>query len=56
MDINDLRVTVTLVSFVLFLGLVGHAWSRRRAADYQEAANLPFSGEMLETEGRGETS
>jgi cytochrome c oxidase cbb3-type subunit 4 len=55
-DINDARIVITLVSFVLFLGIVAHAWSRRRRADYEEAANLPFSGEQHENESRGEVS
>ena len=42
MDINDLRIAVTLVSMVLFIALVVHAWSRRRKAEYEAAAMLPF--------------
>ena len=42
MDVNDLRIVVTLSSLVLFLALVAHTWSRRRKADYEEAAQLPF--------------
>ena len=42
MDINDLRVAVTLASLVLFLALVAHTWSRRRRTEYEAAAQLPF--------------
>lgn len=42
MDINDLRIAVTLVSLVLFAALVAHAWSRKRRAEYEAAALLPF--------------
>jgi cytochrome c oxidase cbb3-type subunit 4 len=42
MDINDMRIAVTLVSMVLFIALVVHAWSRRRRAEYEAAAMLPF--------------
>ena len=57
MDINDLRIVVTVVSFVLFLLLVWHTWSRRRAADHSAAAALPFTGEATvrtEHPGQGE--
>ena len=42
MDINTIRIVTTLVSFVLFIGIVHWAWSKRRAKDFDEAANLPF--------------
>ena len=42
MDVNDLRITVTIVSLVLFLALMAHTFSRRRKADFDDAAMLPF--------------
>jgi cytochrome c oxidase cbb3-type subunit 4 len=42
MDINTLRSVTTVVSFVVFIWIVLWAWSRRRNADFSEAANLPF--------------
>ncbi len=42
MDINDLRVAVTLVSFGLFAGIVRWAWTRTNRARFDEAAQLPF--------------
>jgi len=42
MDINTLRIIATVASFVVFIGIVAWAWSRRREADFKEAANLPF--------------
>jgi cytochrome c oxidase cbb3-type subunit IV len=42
MDVNDLRVAVTVVSFVAFLGIFVWAWQRRNAAGFAEAAQLPF--------------
>jgi cbb3-type cytochrome oxidase subunit 3 len=45
MDVNDLRITVTVVSLVLFLALMARTWSRSRKAEYDAAAMLPFSGE-----------
>jgi cytochrome c oxidase cbb3-type subunit 4 len=40
MDINFLRVAVTVLSFTLFIGIVVWAWSRNRRFD--DAARLPF--------------
>ena len=45
MDVNDLRITITVVSLLLFLALVARTWSRSRKAEYDAAAMLPFSGE-----------
>ncbi len=42
MDINTLRSVTTLVSLLVFVGIVWWAWSKRRAGDFEEAANLPF--------------
>ena len=42
MDINILRSAATVVSFATFIGIIWWAWSKRRAADFEEAANLPF--------------
>ena len=42
MDINTLRSIATVLAFVTFIGIVLWAWSRRRKADFDEAANLPF--------------
>lgn len=41
-DINSLRSAVTLVSFLVFIGIVVWACSKRRSNDFEEAANLPF--------------
>ena len=42
MDINTLRSVTTLVSFAVFIGIVWWAWSRKRSADFDQAAQLPF--------------
>jgi cytochrome c oxidase cbb3-type subunit 4 len=39
---NLIRVVITVVSFVIFLGIVAWAYSGRRSRAYEEAANLPF--------------
>lgn len=41
MDVNSLRIAVTLVSLALFVGLVAWAWSRGNRARFDEAARLP---------------
>ncbi len=42
MDVNSLRSIVTVATFVVFIGIVLWAWSKRRSADFEQAANLPF--------------
>jgi cytochrome c oxidase cbb3-type subunit IV len=42
MDINTLRILVTLASFIVFVGIVIWAWQHRNTKDFKDAANLPF--------------
>ena len=42
MDINTLRSAVTVITFILFLGIVVWTLSKRRSAEFEEATNLPF--------------
>jgi cytochrome c oxidase cbb3-type subunit 4 len=42
MEINTLRVLVTFVSFVVFVGIIVWVWRHRHTAEFVEAANLPF--------------
>jgi cytochrome c oxidase cbb3-type subunit 4 len=42
MDINTLRSIVTVVTFLVFIGIVVWAWSGRNAKGFDEAAQLPF--------------
>jgi cytochrome c oxidase cbb3-type subunit 4 len=51
MSVNDLRIAVTVLSFVAFLGVVAWAWSRCNLGRFDEAAHLPFAGDE-----RGEQS
>ena len=44
MNIDDVRVALTVLTFVVFVGIAFWAYSRRRTRDFDEAANLPFSG------------
>lgn len=42
LDINTLRSIATVAGFVTFIGILKWAYSKRNAADFEEAANLPF--------------
>ena len=41
-DINSVRAVVVVLGLALFIGITLWAWSRRRRADFDEAAQLPF--------------
>jgi cytochrome c oxidase cbb3-type subunit IV len=41
-DINTLRSLATVASLLTFIGIVVWAYSRRNAADFEQAAQLPF--------------
>lgn len=41
-DVNTLRAMATVLSFMTFIGIVVWAYLRRNAADFEEAARLPF--------------
>lgn len=42
MELNALRAAMTLISFVVFLGIIYWAWNRQRSSSFEEAANLPL--------------
>lgn len=48
MDANDIRVIVTVLLFVSFLGIVFWAYSARQKDRFDEAANLPFADEEMQ--------
>jgi cytochrome c oxidase cbb3-type subunit 4 len=56
---DDLRVVVTVVSFLVFVGIAVWAFSRRRKRDFDEAARLHFTGKdfdaPVESNNRKET-
>jgi cbb3-type cytochrome oxidase subunit 3 len=56
MDVNDLRIAVTLASLALFIALMAHTWSRRRTAEHDAAAQLPFLEDETAQNNRGEPS
>ena len=49
MNIDDVRIALTVLSFLVFVGIGVWAYSRRRQRDFDEAANLPFSGHDFDT-------
>ena len=42
MTLTDMRVIVTVVSFICFIGIVFWAFSSQRNKSFDEAAQLPF--------------
>jgi cytochrome c oxidase cbb3-type subunit IV len=42
MDINTLRIAVTVVSFIVFVGILVWVWKNRNTSDFKDAANQPF--------------
>jgi cytochrome c oxidase cbb3-type subunit 4 len=48
MDIMDMRVVITLLSFTAFLGIVWWAYSSRQEDRFDEAANLPFADDEMQ--------
>lgn len=47
MDINDLRGLSTLFLMLSFVGLCFWAYSSKRKASFDEAANLPFADDEM---------
>ncbi|WP_412479142.1 cbb3-type cytochrome oxidase subunit 3 [Azonexus sp. IMCC34839] len=45
MDINDLRSLITVAGLLCFLAIVGWAYGKSSKKRFEEAANLPFSGD-----------
>ena len=54
MDINDARVATTVLSLILFLGIMVWTWSKRHRSGFDEAAQLPFIDADAPTESAGE--
>lgn len=51
MDIATLRIIITVVAFLSFLGIVAWAWSGARRPCFEEAARLPFEDEDIGSDG-----
>ncbi len=48
MDTNDLRVIITVILFITFLGIVFWAYGSRQKGRFDEAANLPFADDEMQ--------
>ena len=46
MDINDLRAGFTVLTFLLFVGIVWWAYSDRRKNDFDAAARIPLDDDL----------
>ncbi len=42
MDVNDLRIVTTLLSFAVFIGIMVWAFSARNKEDFEAASKLPL--------------
>ena len=47
-SINTMRAAITIVSFLVFIGIVVWAWSGRRKRQFDEAARLPLEDDRPE--------
>ena len=45
MELNTIRVTVEVITFAAFLGIVAWAWWPSRRADFERAAAIPLNDE-----------
>jgi len=52
MELNILRSLVTVLSFVMFLGIIAWTFARSRGAAFDEAAALPFNDEFRDAPRR----
>lgn len=51
MDINDIRISWTVISFLVFVAIVVWAYSRGARSGFDEAAQLPFMDEPAAKQG-----
>ncbi len=49
MDINTLRGLATVFAMLAFIGVCLWAYSSKRKASFDDAANLPFADDVDET-------
>ena len=43
MDLNEIRSAVTVISLVVFVGIMAWSFNRKRGRDFDAAAALPFA-------------
>lgn len=49
MEINDIRAWHTVVSLLVFVGILIWAYSKKSKSGFDEAANLPFDDDQIHT-------
>jgi len=49
-ELIDLRIVVTVASFIAFIGIVWWAYDGRRKSSFDEAAQLPFADDESDSE------
>ena len=54
MDVNTLRITMTIISFVVFAGIVAWAMAPANRKSFQDAALIPLDDDDT-VPSRGET-
>ena len=52
LDVNILRIAVTVAGLVLFLLLIVHSYSNKRKPEHDQAAMLPFLDEQKQENHR----
>lgn len=53
MDINLIRSLITLVAFLVFLGIVWWAYGPGQRDRFEQAARIPFDDDELDNKGGG---
>lgn len=48
MDVMDLRAVITVVSFLVFIGIFIWAYSGRQKKRFDEASQLPFADDEMQ--------
>ena len=46
--INDIRAAITVISFLVFVGICVWAWSSKRKRKFDEAARMPLDDDRSE--------
>ena len=55
MSLSILLTASTVIMFLLFIGIVTWAWSRKRQQDFDAAAQLPFAEDFPVHDTRSKT-
>ena len=53
MDIQVMRISVTVIAFILFVGIWAWAWSARQRTRFEQAARIPLEDDMPGAGGGG---